>query len=185
MNVSEKLYTFEEFEEFLRQPENRDRFFELIDGEIVEKVPTLEHGVIALRIGSRLLIFVEAHGLGWVAVEVRYRVPDDNSNSRQPDVSFSSNARVPKLVKQGAVLQMPDLVVEVKSPDDTFIGQRRRAEYYIANGTRLVWLVYPEKQLVEVYQPNADIQILNIDDVLDGGDVLPGFTLSVRDIFPA
>lgn len=60
---------------------------------------------------------------------------------------------------------------------------RECADYYLWHGTRMVWLVYPEKRIVEVYQPNADVQILLETDELTGGDVLPGFMLAVSVIF--
>lgn len=178
-----RLVTVAEFEEFSDQEENQDRRFELIDGEIVEKMPTEEHGIIVLRIGSRLLIFVEARGLGRVAVEPRHRVPDDEHNARLPDIAFTSASRVLPVTRRGSVPQMPDLVVEVKSPDDTYARMRKKAAYYLEHGSRLVWLVYPEKQLVEVYRSGTDSEILNIDDVLTGHDVLPGFELPINDIF--
>ncbi len=181
MVIQNQLYTVDEFEAFLALPENRERLFELLNGEIVEKVPTEEHGIIVLRIGSKLLIFVDLHALGRVAVEVRHRIPADNHNARMPDISFRSDTTTP-VVKQGSVPVMPDLAVEVKSPDDGYRELREKADYYLANGSRMVWLVYPEKRLVEVHTPD-DLDILTMDDTLDGGDVLPGFRLPVKDIF--
>ena len=78
---------------------------------------------------------------------------------------------------------MPDLAVKIKSPTDTITEMRETAAYYVANGSRLVWLVYPNYRLVEVYRPEADVEILGEDDTLTGGDVLPGFALPVRAIF--
>jgi Uma2 family endonuclease len=60
---------------------------------------------------------------------------------------------------------------------------RDTAAYYLANGSRLVWLVYPNYRLIEVYRPDADIVILGEEDTLTGGDVLPGFELPVREVF--
>jgi Uma2 family endonuclease len=57
------------------------------------------------------------------------------------------------------------------------------AQYYLTNGARLVWLVHPEKRLVIVITSN-NTDILTEGDTLDGGEVLPGFQLSVRQIFP-
>jgi Uma2 family endonuclease len=87
------------------------------------------------------------------------------------------------IVRKGAVPRMPDLAVEVKSPDDKFKVMREKAEYYLANGTRIVWLIYPHERLVEVFRPNVDSEILNETHELNGGDVLPGFTLAIRDLF--
>ena len=182
--IQNKLYTVEEFEKFADAPENDERRFELIDGEIVEKVPTEKHGVIVAKIVARILAFVEEHGLGRVAVEPRHRKSDDDHNARIPDLAFTSKERALPLVEKGSVPQLPDLAVEVKSPDDSYIKMRNKAAFYIANGCRMVWLVFPEKKFVEVYEPDVDVQILTEDEVIKGGSVLPGFTLAVRDIFP-
>lgn len=183
MVIQPKLYTVEEFDAFLEQAEHQGRLYELVNGEIVEKVPTEEHGIIVLRIGSKLLVFVEAHKLGWVATEARHRVPHDKHNDRLPDISFRTAASGP-VVKRGAVMQMPDLAVEVKSPDDSLKDMRDKAAYYLANGSRMVWLVLPEKRMIEVYTADEQ-QILTEGDILSGGEVLPGFTMAIEDVFPA
>jgi len=181
--VENKLVTVAEFEEFIALPENRDRLLELVNGEIVEKMPTEEHGVIVLNIGTEIRIHVKQGQLGRVGVEIRHRRPDDQYNDRLPDVSFTSSERALPLVKKGAVPQMPDLAIEVKSPDDTYKEMREKAAFYLANGARMVWLVYPEKRMVEVYRLDADIAILTNGDVIDGADVLPAFTMAISDVF--
>ena len=98
-----------------------------------------------------------------------------------PDISFTSGNR--PLVTEGSVMQMPDLAIEIRSPDDSLKQMREKAEYYLANGSRLVWLVVPGKRYVEVHRPNQEEEIMFGSDVLDGGDVLPGFTLPIADIF--
>lgn len=183
MELEKQRITVEEFERFADSPENQDRLLELIDGEIVEKtMPTEEHGTIVLNLGSQVRSHVRAKNLGRVGVEIRHRRPGDNYNARQPDISFIADSSRP-VVKKGSVPQMPDLAVEVKSPDDRYADMRRRADYYINNGVKLVWLIYPEKRLVEVYRPDADSLLLNEDDMLEGFDVLPGFALKVSEIF--
>ncbi len=77
---------------------------------------------------------------------------------------------------------MPDLAVEVQSPDQSDKFMVDKAAYYLANGVRMVWLIYPEKRLVEVLTPDARY-LLNDADALDGGDVLPGFSLPIGEIF--
>ncbi len=183
MTAYPKLMTRQEFEAFLERPENSDRLFELINGEIVEKMPTELHGVVGGNIFGFVWTFNRLHQLGYVSIETRHGMPDDDHNDLLPDVSFISDASRP-LVEKGAVPRMPDLAVEVKSPTNKLISLREKAAYYIANGTRIVWLVIPEKRLVEVYRPDMDVEVLDENDVLDGGDVLPGFTLPIRDIFP-
>ena len=176
----ERLYTVEEFERLLEQPENRERLLELINGEIVEKMPTEEHGEIAALIAAALVAFVYPRKLGRVGVEVRHRIPRDQHNSRLPDLSFISGKR-PR-VEVGSVPQMPDLAVEIKSPDNSLKKMRERADYYLLNGARLVWLVDPLKHFVIVLTADEE-QILLENDTLDGGDVLPGFSLPLKDIF--
>jgi len=119
MVVEKKLYTVDELEEFIARPENRDRSFELIHGEIVEKaMPTQEHGIIALNFGSEMRVFTKAHNLGRVGVEVLYRMPEDEHNARQPDISFYADISMP-VVRKGAMPRMPDLAVEIKSTDSS------------------------------------------------------------------
>jgi len=179
--LPKRKYTVEEFEQLLAQAEHGDRLLELIHGEIVEKMPTEEHGVVAGNVFAPLHNFVTPQRLGRVGFEVRHRPPDDAYNSRLPDISFSSVRR--PLVIKGSVPTMPDLAVEVQSPNDTIKEMREKATYYLANGAKLVWLIYPSKRIVEVYYANGEIDLLHEGDTLSGEDVLPGFTLPVADIF--
>jgi Uma2 family endonuclease len=183
MVLRERLYTVAEFEVFIAREENAERFYELIDGEIVEKVPTEEHSLIVGNFYLALRTFVDPRDLGRVAFEVRRRAKDDDQNSRLPDCEFTSKARLLPVVKKGAVPQMPDLAIEVKSPDDTFIKLRQKAIYYLNNGTRLVWLVFPDQRQIEIHTSDSAVKTLDIDDTLDGGNVLPGFSVLMKDMF--
>jgi Uma2 family endonuclease len=180
MAVEQRLYTVEEFEQIADSPENADRLLELIDGEIVEKVPTEQHGVTIVNLILPLGAFIYQRKLGRLVAETRYRNPEDRRNARIPDIAFSSAQR--PIVERGSVPHMPDLAVEVRSPDDTIKGMREKTRYYLANGVKMVWLVFPDKRLVEVYTLDEEL-VLTEADTLSGGDVLPGFTLPVRDIF--
>ena len=181
--------TIEEFEHYIALPENAQRRFELIDGEIIEKVPTEEHAVIAATIAAEIYAYLKAHGIkGRVGVEPRHKMPNEKRNSHLPDVAYTSPEKVQPIVKKGPVPQMPDLAVEIKSPDDNIILMRKKAAYYLANGSRMVWLIFPQQRLVEVYQPDVDVMLLvdnaSRHDEIDGGAVLPRFKLAVREIFP-
>jgi Uma2 family endonuclease len=178
-----KLHTADEFERFIALPENAERRFQLIHGEIVEMSPSERHGMIAANITTALTMYVRQHRLGRVAVEPRHRASEDAYNVRLPDVAFTSAERALPVVEHGAVPQMPDLAIEIKSPDDTYKQMRETAAYYLANGARMVWLVYPEQRLVEVYHADADIQILTENDAIEGGALLPGFILPVVEVF--
>jgi Uma2 family endonuclease len=176
-----KLHTVDEFEAFIAQPDNDERLFELIEGEIVEKVPTLEHGVITGNIFGPIWNFTRERGIGRVAQEVRHRLPGDEHNNRLPDIAFYTDKTKP-LIAHGPTPYLPDLAVEVKSPNDSLPKLRAKAHYYLSNGCRLVWLVIPDKRLVFVLAAD-DEEIFDEDDTLDGGDILPGFKLPVREIF--
>lgn len=182
MVIENKPHTIQDFEAFLTLPENQERLFELVDGEIVEKMPTEKHGALQAEIARPLGNFVKPRKLGRVTVEARYRPENDAENDRLPDVSFTSKERMLPLVEHGAVLQIPDLVVEIQSPNDSLRKMRAKADYYLAHGARMVLLVLTQKRLIEVYT-HDDALILDETDTLAGGDVLPGFTLSVKDVF--
>jgi Uma2 family endonuclease len=183
MTTQRTRITQAEFEQFLALPENADRRFELINGEIIEKMPTEEHGVIAVKLILRVGGHIETHQLGRLAVEPRHKMPDDDQDARLPDIAFTSNARLLPLVRQGAVPQMPDLVIEIKSPDDSEKKMAAKAHYYLANGSRMVVLVFPERRQFKVFTPDAEY-LLSEADVFEGGDVLPGFSLRVGEVFP-
>lgn len=188
MVVQRKLLTVDEFWHLLDLPENQERRLELVDGEIVEVSPKLGHGrkgsVIFLAMGK----YLEDHPIGEIMFEVDFYIPDDPHNTRRPDISFLTNEHSEGLDEEEAVPLMPDLAIEIKSPSNYYTGKeglREKAAYYLENGSRLVWLVDPDKQQVEVYALSRGVVTLTVKDMLDGGDVLPGFTLPVRDIFPA
>jgi Uma2 family endonuclease len=169
----------------LERPENADRKFELINGVIVEEMsPNFEHGKTIARIVAPLTIFVDANDLGEVAVEVDHYTPPDKFNTRRPDIEFISNERLAQFDPTGFVPLMPDLAIEVKSPTNTPEELRQKAAYYLQNGSRMVWLFYPEAQAATVHtQANPAGQTFGINDTLDGGDVLPGFKLPLKAVF--
>lgn len=182
MSLRERLVTTDEFELFLARAENAGRNFELIDGAIIEKMPSQLHGRIVALLILEIGLILRRFRIGYVETEVRYQSPGDPHNARQPDLSVMLDTQTPPLPR-GAVPRLPDIAIEVKSPDDTYKAMRERAAYFIAHGVLLVWLVFPEKWLVEVYRPDADIEVLDRDDVLGGYGLLPEFDLPVRAIF--
>lgn len=179
MVIPDKTYSADEFIVYAEQ--HSDQILELIDGRIIEKVTTEEHGYIVINIGSALKIWLKTASVnGYYSTEASLKVAGDDSNVRRPDVSFRITDD--SISKKGALLQMPDLTVEVKSVSNTYQELRQKARYYLANGSRLVWLVYPVKQIVEVYYPDMTSDLFNLSDMLDGGDVLPGFKMTVREV---
>jgi Uma2 family endonuclease len=179
-------YTVDEFEAWIRLPENRDRRWQLIHGRIIEKMPTQLHGIIVMIIGGEIYVCLLQFPIGWIATEVRHRLPGDEHNARLPDLAFYLKNDDP-IIDKGAVPRMPDLAVEVQSPDDSMEDLRERADYFLNNGTQLVWLVFPRTRTVEVCQlrdGRLHIEVFKQHETLDGGAVLPGFTLAIQKIFP-
>jgi Uma2 family endonuclease len=180
MIAQPNLMTVDEFEQVIARPENRDRLFELIHGVIVEKVPTREHGIIAANMTIDIGTYLDAHPIGQVAVEARHRPPDDPHNDRLPDVSVVLGQK--PVARRGPENFIPDLCVEIQSPDETPRSMSEKAAFYLAHGARMVWLVYPQQRIVEVLTA-TDRQLLTGQDVLDGGEVLPGFSVPVHHLF--
>ena len=176
-----RLLTTEDFEAFISFPDNADRRFELIDGEVVEKVPTQEHGICAGNLVTDMNLWLRQNPIGRVSVEARHRPAGNERNDRLPDVSFVRDLTKP-VVRGGAANFMPDLVVEIQSPDDDPEAMREKARFYLANGTKIVWLVFMQLRIVEVITADGTWTV-GEDDVLSGLDVMPGFELPVKNIF--
>jgi Uma2 family endonuclease len=179
MEQSKTRITTEAFEEFLAT--HREGLYELIEGEIVEKMVTEEHGNSASKIVIAIGIYLRQNKIGRVLVETRYSPKDDTYNDRLPDVSFRRTDAA--MVKRGAIKGMPDLAVEIKSPDDTNKQMRATADFYLANGCKMVWLVFPDKKFVEVHLPDGNYETYVEGDTISGGDVLPDFSITVAEIF--
>ena len=135
MVIGKRLYTNDEFEKFIALPENQESRFELIDGEIIEKMPTEEHGLTASNLHGHLFIFLQGNEIGRLIIEVRHKMPGDDHNARLPDIAFTSTERALPVVKEGAVPQMPDLAIEIKSPTDSYVGLREK-RHIISNMVR-------------------------------------------------
>ncbi len=183
MALREKLYTAEEFFEIASLPENDNKRLELDDGEIVEMADSSAiNTVTAMRIGYFLNDFVIPRNLGYITgADGGFKLGE--RRVRQPDVGFISKERMPKLPKRIGIA--PDLAVEIVSPDEDIF---KKAREYLHAGTRMVWAVYTDEKTVHVMRLNDDSGLFStpfgIDGILDGGDVLLGFTLAVKDIFP-
>ncbi len=178
----QKIYTDDEFDAFVRLPENADKRLELIDGEIIEVPSNPYSSEIAALIIFALLSFVRSRKLGRVTGEgADYQVA---GRKLSPDAAFVSAARQEQLAREGYNPIAPDLAVEVVSPTDRQPEIRRKLAVYAEDGV-LVWLVYPEQKRVEIYAPDQPVEIVFEDGTLSGGQILPGFTLPVTDIFPA
>lgn len=177
-----KLYTDQEFDELVNLPENDDKILQLIAGEIVEVPSNPFASKISSIFSGEFYIFLKGKNLGHLTGEAGgYWVMNERYT---PDVGYISKARQPELAKEGYNPNPPDLAVEVDFPSSYKSQEELRIKVanYLAAGT-VVWLVRPDIQRVEIYAPGKAVKFAYINDVLDGGEVLPGFTLAVKDIF--
>lgn len=185
MEVRERLYTADEFWALADQLPD-DKQFELIEGEIVE-VPSssLENAYIATEIAALLREYVKLHRLGRVfGADGGYTL--NPRNMRIPDVSFVSKERMPEITSNREIFA-PDLAVEVISASETPPRIHKKTALYLQSGVRQVWNVYPEEKVVEVWWLSVGGEItyksLGMEEQLEGGDIVPGFTLPIAAIF--
>jgi Uma2 family endonuclease len=143
-----------------------------------------EHGELAGEIGRLIGNFVHAHKLGKVyGAETGFLMEQDPPQVRAADIAFLSRERAQAVRRKQWLPFPPDLAVEIVSEYERAADLRRKARSYLANGTRLLWLIYPDEREIEVHRPGQPLQTLGVEDTLEGGDVLPGFRATVREIF--
>jgi len=159
------------------------RYCELIDGTLVEKAVGSFEELIASMLLTSLNAFVQAKGLG-IAVGSSCIIRDQ---LRMPDVSFFSNARIPdrNALTDSVWSLVPDLAVEVISVGNTRDEMARKLREYFAAGVRVIWFIYPKSRTAEVFEANSlePVAILNSSGRLDGGPIVPGFSIAISSLF--
>jgi Uma2 family endonuclease len=179
MPIENQIYTLEEFGAIAHLPENAKKIFELIEGVIVEKIisnpfaPTLTQ-----KIALAMIFHSMAEGLGIVTAETNGYIISE-INMFVPDVAFISHERYSKLRREGYNPFAPDLAVEVISTADAHKDIAGKVHTYLQNATCMVWVFELEVETTTVYT-SAGQHTLHNTDTLTGGDVLPGFTLSLK-----
>jgi Uma2 family endonuclease len=179
--VSTKLMTAEELEQ-LPADDNR---YELVQGELILMSPVnLVHVRTVMNVLAPLHAFVSERGLGIVGPEGGYVLHRNPDTVLAPDIAFVRADRWPtgEAEKHFGYFP-PDLAVEVRSPSESMRSLLAKAQTYLDAGVRLVWLVDPISRTVIVLAPDTEPQTLAEGDVLDAGDVVPGFRLPVADVF--
>ncbi len=138
-----------------------------------------------MRLGSRLLAHSEQHQLGEVFnADTGFRLRRDPDTVRLPDVSFVSRERWQGVQDREAYFEgPPDLAVETVPPSDSANEVHEKALMWLEAGVRLLWVIHPRQRSATVYTPDRHARVLRADDTLDGEDVLPGFSVVVRELF--
>lgn len=172
-------------EELFRLPDDNCRYA-LLRGELQRMAAAgFRYGAVIMNVAVPLGHYVKALGLGVMCgAETGFVLARDPDTVLAPDVAFVRRERIPASGLPATFWEgPPDLAVEVTSPGDTRREVADKAASWLAAGTRLVWVVDPERLLVEIHEPDSPPRRLEGADVLDGEPLFPGFRLPITDIF--
>src|SRR5262245_24574572 len=178
---SAHLVTAEELE---RRPED-DYRYELVEGRVIQMSPVgYQHGTVVAQLMFLLMRHLEGRDQGYVATEVGFKLASKPDTVRAPDVSFVRKDRIPSPAPRGFFQGPPDIAFEVLSPDDQPADVRTKVHEYLSRGVPLVVVVDPDNRSVTCHRPAAaPVTTRTPEDVLDLGDLIPGFTCRLQDLF--
>lgn len=172
-------------EAFMALPQDGNRY-EIVQGELLNMGNSgALHGYIAVVLSAALFAVVNSQKLG-IVFDSSTAFKMKNGNRRAPDVSFFAKARLQGLttLPTGFLEGAPDLVVEILSPGNTVAEMHDKLIDYFENGSRLVWIVHPTEHYILVYHSAQEPdRLVKSVDLLDGEEVIPGFTLPVANLF--
>jgi Uma2 family endonuclease len=180
--------------EFIRQHEAEP--FELINGEKWLKMTTVAgHNFLMNLLYRLLLAYFTPQNPGEVFMEATYILPDTYDSdwvngSRTPDLLVYTGSRFADYQqahtdwRSKPYMLVPDVVIEIISPNDGFSKLDEKVDAYLADGVRLVWLLDPQRRKAIVYTPDAEQPHYLLRDArLDGDDILPGFSVALTQLF--
>lgn len=167
------------------------RRYEVVNGKIVRLAdPTVLTSEIANRICDRLACHGHETGCGRSRMRLLFRLnlTKDPTRCRAPSVSFTSFDRWPTErplpYRRDDLDVVPELIVEVASPNDEAEDLLSKAHEYLEAGAKLVWLVYPRLRVIHAYESPTKPRVFTAADELDGGTVLPNFRVPMAQFFP-
>lgn len=175
-----RRYTIDDLADF---PDD-GKLRELVDGQIVEwDMPGWQHGLFETELASILRNFVRERHLGLVASgEVMSRIRGSKHSARGSDIEFRRRGRIPRDDADApATLTVPDLVVEIVSPSDRADLVLEKIYDWLRAGVQLLWYIDPKSGNTTVYQGDR-VWHVAAEEPLDGGEVLPGFQIRLRDV---
>lgn len=182
MVITKRTVTPKEFDQFLTAHAHEDQIYELINGEIVEKMPSnTESSQFSTLLAAFLVMYMRQNPIGYVTGEAGGYTVDGERYAPDAAVILKPNAPT----QDWFAPFPPNLAVEVDYPSSrqSLRVLSTKISHYLAAGT-VVWVVFPEDKEIEVHIPGQAVKILRVGDTLDGGAMLPGFTLPVSEIFP-
>jgi Uma2 family endonuclease len=169
-------------EELLQLPRDDGNKYEVVDGELRVSPANFAHERIIAKLLARMRSFADQRQLGEVVgSNVLYVLP--SGNRRGPDVSFVAAGRLtPEARAQVFPRLAPDLAIEVLSPSDRPRAVFDRVGEYLESGVRLVWVIDPQKRRAVEYRSLSEAREIALSGMLEGADVLPGFSCSVEEL---
>lgn len=173
-------------EEFLAR-EDTEPASEYVCGEVIQKpMPSRGHAFIQGFLFHVLFQFLTGTRLGRVGTELRCVFgPPGRERGFVPDVVYVAMEQLAtdEAASFRAQRSAPDLAIEILSPEQNAAEFADKIQFYLLHGVRLVWVVDPMKGTIKVFAPGQEARTFTAGDTLDGGDVLPGFSLAIDDIF--
>lgn len=167
-------------DDLLRAPED-GRKYELVDGHLRVSPAGYRHGRVTINLAVALGAYVKAHDLGDVLdSSTGFRLP--GGNVRLPDLAFVARQRMAGAIPDGFSPIPPDLAVEVLSPSDSPRHVLDKVGEYLAAGVKLVWVIEPRERRATVYRALTAVRAIAENDQLDGEDVVPGFSCTLKDL---
>jgi Uma2 family endonuclease len=160
--------------------------FELIDGQLVERKVDAKSSLAAMNLLGLVWHFVWSNHLGLVfQADCGYQIfAEEPGRVRFADGSFIRRGKLPEdRVPQGHCRVAPDVVIEAVSPHDTAYEVEDKIAQWLGAGVRLVWVLYPETQRVQVHRADGTVTKLQAAAQLSGEDVIPGFQCQVAEVF--
>lgn len=171
-------------EDVTRLHDTEGRLYELVDGTLVEKAIGWQESLLAGILLQWLNNYLDAHRLG-VATGADGMTRLFGDTVRGPDVAFVARQRLPQGQIQRAPIPdlVPNFVVEVLSPSNTYAEMSRKRREYFQAGVQLLWMVDHRSRTVTVFRSALDATVCSDDRVIDGGDVLPGWQVNIAELF--
>ena len=182
MTTKTKLMTAEEL---FAMPDDGYHRYELVRGELRTMAPPGQyHGEYTGNTYLSLGNHVRANNLGKTYTEIGFLIETDPDHVRAPDTAFISRERLEAIGEgPGYFPAAPDLAIEVISPNDRLTRVNEKVRDWLDAGTRMIIVVNPRRRNATVHRPNEDPVTLTEEDSLDGDNVVPGWTMPVKDIF--
>ncbi|MCC7450410.1 MAG: Uma2 family endonuclease [Anaerolineae bacterium] len=173
-------------DDLAKLPTGMGKRYELIEGELITLSPTGgQHGFVTIRAALIFGAYNDQHNFGTLfGAETGFYTRGNKRTVRAPDASLVSFGRLAAdAVPEGYISAVPELVLEVVSPTDHKAEVEAKVKEWLNFGVSMVLAAYPKTEQIHVYKSGEPVKTLKADDILDGGDILPGFSVPVRAFF--